>query len=237
MIMDKVNLIRSADISDLKNQKFLEQFICDLGLFPSSNTAKSQFPKELEQYFNAGLRIWKYPNQLSKLVIKLLEYPISSYLEIGHAKCGTLIFIHEFLNRFMKVSSIGVDICQIDSELTTYFKVTDNINRACVSSGSLFKKVDINSFFDLVLIDADHTYKSIERDYKLICDKSNIVIFHDIVNQHCSGAIKYWNDFKTKYCDEYDIFEFIDQYDEVLKRTKKTYLGIGLAVKKGVFDV
>jgi hypothetical protein len=237
VILDEVKKIREADIFDLKNERFLEKFIADLGLYPKKPQALAQFPKELHEYCDKGLRIWQYPNQLSKLAIKLTEYEIHKYLEIGSARCGTLIFLHEYLSRFNDIISMGVDCCEQDYNVKKYISMSPYISNIQCTSNKLFKHVSASSEFDLVLIDADHSYPSVKSDFEMVKDKTKAVMFHDIVNKHCNGSIKFWLEFKEKYSDQYDIFEFIDQYDEVYQRTKKTYLGIGLAVKKGAFNV
>lgn len=236
-ILTQVKKIREADIFDLKNQVWLEKFIAELGLYPKKVPALMQFPKELHDNCDKGLRIWQYPNQLSKLAIKLLDYEITKYLEIGSAKCGTLIFLHEYLSRFNDVTSLGIDVCEVDFYIKKYLETAYQIKNLQGTSSKLYRLIDTKTTFDLVLIDADHAYEAVRKDWDMVKDRTKAVMFHDVVNANCSQSVKFWEDFKRNNSNNYDIFEFTDQYDEVIRRTGKNYLGIGLAVKKGAFDV
>jgi len=237
MIDDKINLIRDANISDLKNSAFLEHIICELGLFPKSQKALEQFPKSLHQYCNKGLRIWQYPNQLADLAIKLSKYKINSYLEIGCAAGGTLIFLHEYIKRFNSIKSIGIEVSIRGNQGKESLSDCNDIKIIIMHSNKYMRNLDKNINFDLIMIDADHSYSAVKNDWNNVSNRCKAVIFHDIVNQSCKGTVKFWKEFKSKYSDTYDIYEYNQQYEEVLQRTKMTFLGIGLAIKKGAFDV
>ena len=87
------------------------------------------------------------------------------------------------------------------------------------------------NFFDLVLIDGDHSYVGVKNDYEYTKNKAKIFVFHDIVNNAAEGVVKFWNELK-KNKEDYDFFEFKDQYDEVVRKTGNTFLGIGVAIKR-----
>ena len=73
------------------------------------------------------------------------------------------------------------------------------------------------------------------RDFDLIKDKADIIAFHDIVNFKTFGAIEAWDDVKNNYSNQYDFFEFMDQYAEILnKKPDNLLFGIGVAVKKAL---
>ena len=70
-------------------------------------------------------------------------------------------------------------------------------------------------------------------DFFLVKAKARLIAFHDIVNFKTLGAIEAWNELKENYGDEFEFFEFIDQYDELLaKQPNRKLFGIGVAVKK-----
>ncbi len=89
-----------------------------------------------------------------------------------------------------------------------------------------------NKNFDLCFIDGDHSYEGVLNDYNLFKDKCKIYVFHDIVNEVCPGVIKLWNELKKNNEDKFNFYEFVEQYDDVLKATNKKYLGIGVAIVK-----
>ena len=119
--------------------------------------------------------------------------------------------------------SMGIVVNCLRNKETEFWK-TD-------SKSHSFKKYMENNFFDLVLIDGDHSYEGVKNDYEYIKDRAKIVVLHDIVNNAAEGVVKFWNELK-KDKEKYDFFEFKDQYEEVVQKTGSTFLGIGVAIKK-----
>ena len=229
--IERINLIRNSSISDLTNQSYTEDLLSKLGL---NDEELFNFPKSLYPYCGNGLQSWQYPSQFSKFLIKLSEYNISSYLEIGAKHGGTFIIITEYLRKFNEpIKSIAVDLFLIKGVLK-YKKNNSNVESIACNSQSkefldLIKK---KGPFDLVLIDGDHSYEGCKSDFNAIKGYSKMIAFHDIVGMGVPGVIKFWNEIKENYHHEFDFFEFIDQYKEVTQSTGKTWLGLGLAVKK-----
>tara|TARA_E500000178_G_scaffold309075_1_gene323121 strand:+ start:628 stop:1386 length:759 start_codon:yes stop_codon:yes gene_type:complete len=225
--IEKVKLITDSGIEDLKKVDYLEKLIPKLGL---NKEVLNEQPKIVKEN-GGGLLIWQYPNQFSKYLALLQKQKINSYLEIGCRWGGTFILTNEYLKRFGDIKkSLAIDI--IDSPVQKYclrnketeFWKTD-------SKSHSFKKYMENNFFDLVLIDGDHSYEGVKNDYEYIKDRAKIVVLHDIVNNAAEGVVKFWNELK-KDKEKYDFFEFKDQYEEVVQKTGSTFLGIGVAIKK-----
>jgi len=229
--LSKVELIRNSSIDELRDIGFTENLLLRMGL---NNEILSHYPEELYQYTGYGLFSWQYPNQFSRLLVKLSEYPIQSYLEIGARHGGTFIIMYEYLRKFNPHfdKAIAVDIIKSDS-LVKFTESKRGIEYLICSSQSFrFRKLMEKTGLDLVLIDGDHSLEACKNDFELVRDKSKMLIFHDISSVVCPGVCATWLHFKSIYKSQYDFFEFTDQYEEVYQRTGNSYLGIGLAIKK-----
>lgn len=228
-----VEFIRELSIDKLRNVDFCEKLLLKLGL---NDELLDEFPQALYQFAGKGLFSWQYPNQFSKLLVELSKYPIGSYLEIGVRHGGTFVIICEYLKKvsphFKK--AVALDLLRSDS-ISKYSKSSSiDIDYFIWNSQSdMFRRYVDSTEFDLVYIDGDHSLEGCRNDFNLLRDKSKMIIFHDIASVFCPGVCATWQHFKSLYKSHYDFIEFIDQYDEVYKRTGKSYLGIGLAVKKG----
>lgn len=233
IVKDIKSLFNNIDKKLLFNQQYLENnLILDLGL---NNENLSEQPKELSNYFGAGmgLRIWQYPNQFSKYLMNIYENAptIRSYLEIGCRHGGTYILTTEFLSKMSSTfnKSVAVDIIEPNELLLEYINSTDSSEFIKINSGSdIFKEFISNNFFDLIFIDGDHSYNFVKSDAETTRDYCNIQVFHDTVNDACPGVGVYWNELKQSHKDVYSFYDFIDQYNSV----DGNYLGIGVAIRK-----
>lgn len=232
-ILDIKSLFNNIDKELFLNQNYLENsLIVNLGL---NNENLNEQPIELSNYFGSGfgLRIWQYPNQFSKYLIKLAEHAemINSYLEIGCRHGGTYILTTEFLRTLNKnfKSSVAVDIIDVNELLQKYIEKTSEASFLNLNSGSLqFKEFINDNFFDVIFIDGDHSYDFVKNDAETTRDFCNIQVFHDTVNDACPGVGVYWNEIKNTHGHLYDFYDFDDQYDSV----HGSYLGIGVAIRK-----
>ena len=227
-----VSLIREKDLDYLSNPKLVEsELLLELGL---NNEALHEFPEELKNFCGKGLLHWQYPKQFSMYLTQLSKLKIESYLEIGVRHGGTFVITIEYLEKFhLLKNAVGIDIDYCPS-LIEYKKINPKINFMKIDSqSSRFKKfITDHTGFDLVLIDGDHKETACRNDFETVRDKGNIIVFHDITSDVCSGVGRVWNQVKATYPDEYQFFEFIDQYESVSERTGQVFLGIGMAIKK-----
>lgn len=229
--IERVKLIREVPLESLRDQAAMSDLLCKLGL---NDEELFNFPEFLYPYCGNGLHSWQYPVQLSRYLIKLSEYKISSYLEIGAKHGGTFIITTEYLQRFNKLkSATAVDLFPIKG-VNRYKKLNPAVTSLAVNSQSkqFMHFVENNGPFDLAFIDGDHSYEGCLSDFRTMKDHARMLVFHDIVGMGVPGVIKVWEEIKTQHADEFDFFEFVEQYDEVVQKTGKTWLGIGLAVKK-----
>jgi hypothetical protein len=225
-------LIRDKELDYLSDAAILENDLLPrLGL---SGGQILEFPEELHRYCGRGLQHWQYPNQFSKYLVQLSKYRIESYLEIGAHPGGTFVITTEYLEKFHPLKrAIGIDISYCPSLIKYQEMKPKAIFMQMSSESPQFKKLVTNCpGFDLVLIDANHEEMACKNDFETVKDKANIVAFHDIESDTCRGVCRVWNYVKNTYPDEYQFFEYTEQYENVLRRTGRVFMGIGMAVKK-----
>lgn len=224
--LNKVQLIKNSNINNLKKKKYVENLIIKLGF---NSELLDEQPKIVRNN-TGGLLIWQYPNQFSKYLMFLQKQKINSYLEIGCRWGGTFILTNEYLKKFNNIKK-SIAIGLLDSPVKNYCSTNKEAKFIKINSKSKeFENYVKLNFFDLVLIDGDHSYKAVKKDYELIKENSKIIVFHDVVNNNSPGTVKFWNEIKKD--KNYYFYEFIDQYKEVYAREKKKYLGLGVIIKK-----
>lgn len=228
MELDRVNIIRQSENTDLLNSDYLEDMIIKLGF---NREILTEQPKVVKDN-GGGLLIWQYPNQFSKYLCLLGTKTIRSYIEVGCRWGGTFVLTTEYLKKFNDVKkSVAVDI--IDSPVEEYCKLNDETEFLKMDSQSQeFKTYMETNEFDLVFIDGDHTYSGVMNDYEVCKNSGKVFVFHDIVNNACPGVVQFWNELKYYEQDTYDFYEFTEQYLDVWEDTHQTFLGIGVAIKK-----
>jgi cephalosporin hydroxylase len=227
MDLTRIQLIKNSSMDDLKNKDYLEELIIKLGF----NTEILREQPAVVKENGGGLLIWQYPNQFSKYLTLLEKQNIESYIEIGCRWGGTFVLTTEYLKKFRNVKkSIAVDI--IDSPVLEYCIQNENTQFLKMNSQSnVFKNYIENNKFDLIFIDGDHSYEGVKNDYELSKNSGRIFVFHDIVNSVCPGVVQFWNELKNNK-DDFDFYEFTEQYEDVMRETGQTFLGIGVAIKK-----
>ena len=230
MDLTRVSLIRDAPKESLTDSTFLESFIPTLGF----NKEVLHEQPEIVKRNGGGLLIWQYPNQFSKYLTLLQKYPISSYLEIGCRWGGTYVLTTEYLKRFQPITkSVAIDI--IDSPVSSYTTLNKEATFLKLSSrSSEFQDYMKDQTFDVIFIDGDHSYEGVKNDYEVTKGNGKIYVFNDIVSCMCPGIVQFWNELKQKEADKFTFFEFVDQYEEVVRSTRGTFLGIGIAVSSSM---
>lgn len=203
--------IQKIDVETLENL---------LPTFGMNGENDRELPKELSQNFNKGIRFWQYPNQFAPYLKHISQYKINSYLEIGCRWGGTFILTNEILyNINGDMNSYACDLIS-PSKIMSEYKFYRNFQYFSVNSNLLNREI-INHDIDLILIDGDHSYEGLSRDFEISKQfNPKYISFHDIKSDVCPGVVKFWNEIKTKY----KYYEFVNQYDSV----NGNFLGIGL---------
>jgi hypothetical protein len=86
--------------------------------------------------------------------------------------------------------------------------------------------------YDLVLVDADHSYEACRRDVDTVLAHANVLALHDIVDAACPGVRQVWRELREETAAERDFFEFTAQYEEIVRRNGHPALGLGIAVRR-----
>jgi cephalosporin hydroxylase len=204
----------------------LEKLIPKLGL---NGEILSEQPKELSEFFNTGLKIWQYPNQLSKFAALIYNLSVKSYLEIGCRWGGTFIFNNEVLiKQNPDLKSYACDIIDKSDLLKAYSNIRsfEYINKS--SQDPEIKKYFQTIKPHMVFIDGDHEYEGVKSDFTIFenIQDTKYIVFRDIVSDACRGLVTFWNEIKKD--QKFDYLEITDQYDSV----SGSYLGIGILIRK-----
>jgi len=232
--LNMIDKIREAPLSTLQDPLKLEtELLPQLGL---NNEVLVEFPPSLYPFCGQGLFHWQYPNQFSKYLVHLSKYKIESYIEVGVRHGGTFIITMEYLSRFNNIKEcLGVDIANnvsFDDYKNGYRKEADFWQ---IDSHHLrFKKFirEKEKRYNLALIDGEHTYWGARKDFELLKDYTNIIVFHDISNSAVPEIKDLWVELRTNCSDQFNFYEFTDQY-KYIADTNLYYLGIGVMVDKG----
>lgn len=214
-----VELFKKISEIDIKEIE-LESLELLLPSFGMNGENVSELPKELSENFNKGIRFWQYPNQFAPYLKQLSKYKINSYLEIGCRWGGTFILTNEFLNKINgEFKSYACDIIS-PSEIINEYKKYRDFGYFQMNSNLLNRNL-INHDIDLILIDGDHSYEGLSRDFQIAKQfNPKYIAFHDIDSIACQGVVKFWNEIKKNHKH----YEYTKQYDSVVGN----FLGIGL---------
>ena len=218
-----------------------EQMVCDAGLYPYQPEFLRQYPESLHKYCGKGLGLWQFPNQFAPYMNKLLENDIESYLEIGTGAGGTFMFTSNELIKNGCKSCFAVDVAPIgkvavvdntgnpfEGKLREYVSNTPQCAFHLGTSASFF--TDYRPYpVDMALIDGDHSYSGVAKDWLMCSGRVRIIAFHDITNTDTPGVGRFWNEVKSNRF--YHSFEFVDKYE-----SDKSFLGIGLMIQKKIMS-
>ena len=176
--ISKLNSIKEADIIKL---------VCDYGLCPEARPSYGEWNNcIIKERSEEGM--FQTPKQIADAILELLKYDINTYAEVGIFKGGTYLLMTNILKmKNPSLESIGIDIS--DRNLTPDIKKYINLH---IGTSEDFK----GKKYDLVFIDADHSYEGVYTDYQNLGQYANIVMFHDINDNRCPGVVKFWNEIK-----------------------------------------
>lgn len=225
-----IERLREASLEDLTNPHFLEQFLPSLGLVASPSLA----PPFLHKYLGTGLWHWQHSKQFAPYLVQLARLPIRSYLEIGVKYGGTFVITVEYLSRFREMrKAIGID-ANFCPSLIRYERMNPRARFVQLNTRDprFAELIAAEGGFDLVLIDGDHEEDGCRKDFEIVDPWANVLVFHDIVNEFTPGPGRVWREIKKKNADEFEFFEFVEQYPEIVRALGKTVLGLGMAVRK-----
>jgi predicted O-methyltransferase YrrM len=166
-----------------------------------------------------GIHLQQYPPEFADLLEFLFKIdeqnPLKNYLEVGSAAGGTAHALNHFL-RFDKLTLVDNNEHpkhKLRKETLKGIERTEIIGNSQIKK--IFDKVSkLNLTYDLAMLDADHSYEGIRKDFELyspLVKPGGLVIFHDIADDerlHLQGCFVdvFWKDLKTKSLGDYHEF-------------------------------
>ena len=181
---------------------------------------------------------WQYKSEFSKLLAHYSNLKPSKIMEIGTANGGTL-FAH------CKLASENATIISVDLpggkfgggypawKISIYNEFAKSNQHLHLIRGSSYdqetfekvKKILGTDLLDYILIDGDHTYDGVKKDFDMyspLVKKGGSIVFHDIAlhNGSTCQVDLFWKDIKSNY----EHYEFIQDKDH-------GKFGIGILIK------
>lgn len=182
----------------------------------------SNIPGYFHNKYEGGLRLQQVPNELSQLSASLLQRFAGTkvrYLEVGVGSCGTLIFLGHL---FAKHGGVLVPSAIDDFSYTSEGRLLDQRCRVrwCEKNlGLRFLETDSssqrsveawfgNNSYDLILIDADHSFEGCLVDFLTYLphlDRNGVLLFHDVTSSSCAGVGEVYK-FAESYFETHQLF-------------------------------
>jgi len=196
MINQKIlSTILETGIENLKNEDFVIGLIRQWGIH---NDPVIDFGA-VNQDYRSGFGVLQQPEQLAPALIFLSNQKINSYCEVGVFSGSNLILTTAYLSRFNPcIKATGVDTGRhLDPRVfdSLPFEVEFILGTSDKVKGRRF---------DLVFIDADHTYKWVKKDYGNVGKYAKICMMHDIQDEFVgqdvdnAGSKKFWEEIKKR---------------------------------------
>ncbi len=145
------------------------------------------------------------PEEFAEMIIELKKInkkiKLNNFLEIGfsHGFSNTILYKFFKFKKNVAIDKFGPHINGYSLLANLRFK---NLILLCGSSNDQSIKKTLKNLgkFDLIFIDADHSYESVKNDFNLsksVSHSKTILVMHDIFHEN-SGSKKFWNEIKNK---------------------------------------
>lgn len=173
-----------------------------------------------------SLRAYQMPDEISALLDELRARRVKRVLEIGTARGGTLFLLLQALGHDARVVSLDLPGGR-DGGGYPHWKIA--LFHSIAWGGPSLKllrgdshdarmkertRLALGGPADFILIDGDHTYEGVKRDFDLYRDlvaPGGMIAFHDIVPDARFGVARFWGEIKDRYPHK----EFVKDWKQV----------------------
>lgn len=134
-----------------------------------------------------GWGVEQSPHELATFLAAVQLPPASTVLEIGTGyRAGLARFMTEMLG--WQVTTIDIRTPDTPARLARQI------------IGRSDEVIDhVRGEYDLLIIDGDHHYEAVKRDFELYSPMAGIVMFHDIEGlRDCEGVSRFWGELRSK---------------------------------------
>lgn len=152
----------------------------------------------------------QHEEELAQLIDFLQRENVRSYLEIGVERGGTFRRVMMSLPEGSKGVAVDLPIFAVDEfSRRVFFDVISRLHKSgrqvnfITASSELpevVEEVRGRGPYDAVLIDGDHSYDAVKRDFENYGPMAKFVIFHDIKSESAAIDVqRFWDEIKWGY--------------------------------------
>ena len=142
--------------------------------------------------FEGGIHLQQIPDEIAPVIEFLQEKEIENYLEIGSAAGGLVYLLNDFLD--LKKILIIDDNMHPKARLRSDILSDIDYDEIIGNSQDEETVEAVNIRFDLMTIDADHSFQGITKDFETytpMLKKGGYLIFHDTVHWSTPGVHRF----------------------------------------------
>jgi Methyltransferase domain len=214
--------LASATEQELRDEAVLADQIGRTGLFHETRPSPDDPSKTLygddARYMLPGdmaygpddtrLGLWQTPTQLARFLIHASGRCIRLYLDIGTLSGWTVTVVVAYLRRFGLQRADTLDIFPYCHRATQELWARHGLPITYVRCEPHEIADRVDTWYDCVFIDGDHSYGSVRRDYETYKDRARMLVFHDINDAFCAGVVQLWTELKAETAGAAELFEF-----------------------------
>ena len=200
------NAIIESDMQLITNEDYLTEIISPIGLFnddrmhPQDSTV-SMYGYDVKYMWpecrtKGYIGCWQIPRQLAKFLIQLVKLGnVETYLDIGCFTGITATIVATYLTRFGLKHFDTCDIIDyVNEDIKQIWKKYNlPINYIIVEERFSHKSVPLQKY-DVVFVDANHSYDFVSNDFKEAKLLSKKICFHDINDCWCVDVVRLWKE-------------------------------------------
>jgi hypothetical protein len=201
--MKLIQTIEKIKKTKINNIESITKLIRETGLSPYDPKRDLYGSERIHMNSDAG--ICQHPEELSQMISLIIRMKYKNMLEIGSGHGWTSVFIHHVVSKFIPFQTFSID------KNPKGFVNAQGLGVEFLNQNSW----DGDGVFDVVFIDADHSYDAVSRDFNNYGKNAKMCAFHDIDDYFCPGVKNFWDEIKIKYINK----EFI---------SNQSKLGIGV---------